>query len=116
MDALVATANKYGLDFGKNLAGGITDAVSTVSAATKNLIPTGSRSGAITKYQSGTGYVPKTEAALIHQGEIVIPPGPSGQLRRGLASLTKGSSGGSIWDQLIKFLTDPLGVLGALGD
>ncbi len=43
-------------------------------------------------YQHGTMFVPQTGPALLHKGEIVVPPGPSERIRRGEQTL--GAAGG----------------------
>jgi hypothetical protein len=44
-----------------------------------------SRPGRPTAYQTGTMSVPRTGGAIVHKGEIIIPPDDSEQVRRGRA-------------------------------
>ncbi len=45
-------------------------------------------------YQHGSMFVPQTGPAMLHRGEIVVPPGPSEQIRRGQAALGGATGGG----------------------
>ena len=52
--------------------------------------------GKILSFDVGTGYVPQTGLAMIHQGEIILPPDISAQVRSGQATIGQpGGFGGS---------------------
>lgn len=50
--------------------------------------------GNLLGFDVGSSFVPSTGPALIHQGEIIVPPDLSAQIRAGKASLGSQSSGG----------------------
>ena len=66
----------------------LANTVATEAAAVGKFLGLGS-------FDVGTSYVPQTGLAMIHQGEIILPPDISAQVRSGQATIgAQGASGG----------------------
>lgn len=114
IDLIKGAAVKWGLEVGKGFQQGLSQVKPTIAALTQarsSGIP-----AAMPAFQSGSWDVPSTGPAILHEGEIVVPPAAATGIRKMMLQrgTLSGISASNPFDRLVQAFTSPSALIDSL--